>query len=140
MRTRPAQRRRGLPGIHRLEHHVRHRAGERAREQLPEVDVLIAVGFGAQQRVGDDALAQRAGRRGVVRDRRQRRVQRLRQLARARRRVAVLELAPVVEEEIQIGDRGADRVGARFGRQPREFLARLCQVGFEIGRSGHPDS
>ena len=69
--ARPAQRRRRLGGVRRLEDDVGDRVRQLPGEQPPEVDVLVAIGLGAQQRVGDDprgetlgdALPTRLGRR-----------------------------------------------------------------------------
>ena len=134
----PAQRTRGFGGVDRLEDHVGHRAGQRPREQRSEVHVLITVRFGPQQRVGDDALPQRARRfaSGLAR---QLALERPRQLARARRRVAVGDRAPVVEEEVEIRNGGANRGRAQLGREPGELVPRPGEVTFEIGRFGHPD-
>jgi hypothetical protein len=133
--ARPAQRLRALAERRRLEDQIGHGLGQRAGEQRTQVHVLVAVRLAAQQRVGDDALAQRA-RVGVGLGA-QRGVERLRQLAAARRSLTLAERDAFVEEIVEVGDAFAHRTGALIGRQLAERVERLADRLLEKG-VGHP--
>ena len=107
---RPRPRRRG-----RQEDEVGNGVREPTREQLAEVDVLVAVGLVAQELVGDDALVDGGrqprrharGRGGAV-------AQRDGQLERARRRLALVQRPAVVQEGVQVGMGALGRRAARW--------------------------
>lgn len=122
-----------------MEDEIRDRPGERAREQLAEVDVLIPVGLGSQEGVGDDALAQCGGRSGILAGSG---LQRLEQGAGegagARRRLTLGGRAAFVEEEVEVGDRRPQRTGALVGGKLQELALRLSENSFEEGQGGRP--
>src|SRR5262249_10656464 len=108
-------------------------------EELPEVDVLVAVGLGAQQLVGDDARGERRDPRAETRGRAlvvdalECGVEGFGEVESARGRRPGLERRAPVEEIVQVRKGGAEDTGALVGGEPDEVFDRLLNSALEEG-------
>ena len=140
--ARPAQGGGGLGGGLRLEDQVGHGARERSSEEASQIDVLVAICFGAQEVVGDDPLGEASRRRGaggrVARAGRQGVPERLGQLGRTARGTALGEGAALVEEDVQVRKRRSNDARAVLGGELCELGQREPDGLFEKRGFGHP--
>ncbi len=126
-----------LGEVHRLKDQIRYGAGQRAGEELPEVDILVPVGFGTQESIGDDAIPERERRTVTARLLGQRLGQRRGERERARRGLPLFERRALVEEEVEVRDFVAGGQQALIGIEPVEGVQRLSDRALEEG-VGHP--